>query len=81
MTALIMRTIISWKSLATFFKASLRSAANPNPNVKARTKDVITFISGGMATEKKGSMPCASLTSSSGLPGSIKDGNKVAPVK
>ena len=30
------------------------------------------FLPGGMATEKKGNMPCASLTSSSGTPGSIR---------
>lgn len=34
------------------FRASLFSEANPNPNVKARTKAVITFINGGMETEK-----------------------------
>ena len=50
-------------------------------NVKASISEVITFINGGMEMEKKGRMPCASLISSSGLPGSIKDGNKVAPVK
>ena len=55
--------------------------ANPSPNVKASISEVITFINGGMEMEKKGRMPCASLISSSGLPGSIKDGNKVAPVK
>ena len=52
MTALIMRTMISWKSLATFFSASLFREASPNPSGKAKIHAVITFISGGMETEK-----------------------------
>ncbi len=34
------------------FKASLFSEASPNPRVKARIKAVITFINGGMDTER-----------------------------
>ena len=50
--ALIVLTMISLKSLATSFSVWVFKFASPNPSVKARISAVITFINGGMETEK-----------------------------
>ena len=49
--------------------------------VKARMSEVITFMTGGMATVKKGTISWASLICSIEAPGVIIDGKNVMPVK
>lgn len=63
------------------FQRCTIQCAMPRPSVKAKIKEVITFITGGMATVKNGEISCASLICSIGAPGVIMEGKKVTPVK
>lgn len=47
--------IIAWKSSAIFLRGLLLIAAIPKPNKNAKIRAVITFITGGISTLKKGS--------------------------
>ena len=73
--------IISLKSLHTSLSAVVFKWAMPSPSVKARMSEVITFMTGGMATVKKGTISWASLICSIEAPGVIIDGKNVMPVK
>jgi Na+/H+-dicarboxylate symporter len=80
-SATLFSGFLSYFTGVTFFSAVLSRCAMPRPSVKAKIKEVITFITGGMATVKNGEISCASLICSIGAPGVIMEGKKVTPVK
>lgn len=73
-------TIMLSKSWAACLSVSVLSVANPRPRTNARTRAVMTFINGGMLTQKYGASSSAEVMASSEDDCSIIDGKIAALV-